>query len=885
MTTGPPSGDVAITKVGSTPTVVAGGQVAYTLTVVNNGPSDAADVQVQDVIPAGGTVADVSPSRGTCTTIGGVVCSLGALPVGGTATITIVANYGPDTPLGSTPNTATISSPTADPTPGNNSSTAQLTVTGESNLSITKTGTPNPVVAGQPVVFTVTVSNSGPSRARGVVIQDQLPPEFVFVTAVPSQGTCGSPSAAGVVQCDIGELADEAQATVTITMNVPPGFPSGGAATNAAVVSSTTTDPDPGDNEATFTTSGATSADLSVTKTGAPTPVIAGQTVVWTVTVTNAGPSAAAGVTVVDDLPPGVTLVPPPGCTGTTQLTCAIGTIGAGASATVTITATVAPDLEGGSRLVNTAAATSSTPDPTTSNNTATSTTPVAQDADLSVTKLVTPDPAPAGSPIFFVITVTNNGPSTARNVTLVDTFDADASVLADLPDCQFLAGGELECGFGDLVSGASADLNFPVAIADDPGTYTNQVQVSSATPETNIVNNRAEVPVTALAPDVDLVLTKSGPTALLAGGRFEFTLTLANTGESIAFGATLTDTLPAGLIPDGAQGEGVRCGIAGQTVTCTADVVVPPIFAAPPLEITIVGAVTPGIVGATVTNTATASAAGETDPSNNSASTMATILRQSDVTIVKQADATEFVAGGTVGYTITVANAGPSAALDAIVTDILPDDVTFTPDLSDSRCGLVGPDVVCDLGTVPAGDVIVLRVAGRLDPNHSTASIVNTATFTSTSDDPNPGDNTSTTDTPVTFSADLQATKTATSESVTAGSNATFSLTITNQGPSTARSVALLDTIPPGTSLVSIETTPTLPCTGASCTIGDLQPGESVSAVVTVAVPPSQAAGPITNVVTASSPTPDPNPAAAHRRGHPPRWCSSPTSPSSRRS
>ena len=63
-----------------------------------------------------------------------------------------------------------------------------------------------------------------------------------------------------------------------------------------------------------------------------------------------------------------------------------------------------------------------------------------------------------------------------------------------------------------------------------------------------------------------------------------------------------------------------------------------------------------------------------------------------------------------------------------------------------------------------------MLRVAGRLDPAHPTASIVNTAMFTSTSTDPNPGDNTSTVDTPVTTSADLATTKVASSETVIAG-------------------------------------------------------------------------------------------------------------------
>ena len=92
------------------------------------------------------------------------------------------------------------------------------------------------------------------------------------------------------------------------------------------------------------------------------------------------------------------------------------------------------------------------------------------------------------------------------------------------------------------------------------------------------------------------------------------------------------------------------------------------------------------------------------------------------------------------------------------------------------------------------------------------------------------------------------------------AGGQAVFDITVTNEGPSTASDVVLTDTIPPGTTLVSVVTTPTLPCAAGSCTVGDLIPGETISATVTVAVPPSMPAGTITNVIGASTLTPVPS-------------------------
>jgi uncharacterized repeat protein (TIGR01451 family) len=78
--------------------------------------------------------------------------------------------------------------------------------------------------------------------------------------------------------------------------------------TNTASVSSTTADPDPTDNSDTATTTVTALADLSVVKTG-PANVVAGGTVTYTLDVSNAGPSNAAALTVIDTLPAGVTFV------------------------------------------------------------------------------------------------------------------------------------------------------------------------------------------------------------------------------------------------------------------------------------------------------------------------------------------------------------------------------------------------------------------------------------------------------------------------------------------------------------------------------------------------------------------------------------------------
>ncbi|HSB69493.1 MAG TPA: hypothetical protein VLT62_09190 [Candidatus Methylomirabilis sp.] len=121
-------------------------------------------------------------------------------------------------------------------------------------------------------------------------------------------------------------------------------------------------------------------ADLGVTIGGAPDPVVADESLTYTVTVTNNGLNPASGVTLLDALPAGVTLVsaiPSQGaCTGTTTITCGIGPLDSGGTATVTIVVT--PAAPG--TLTNTVTVMGNVDDSTPDNNTATAATTV-QDA------------------------------------------------------------------------------------------------------------------------------------------------------------------------------------------------------------------------------------------------------------------------------------------------------------------------------------------------------------------------------------------------------------------------------------------------------------------------------------------------------------------------
>jgi len=115
------------------------------------------------------------------------------------------------------------------------------------DLSLTSADSPDPVVVGQPLAYTLTVRNNGPDSATGVTVTDFLPNNVSLVSATPSQGSCSGPI---TVSCALGNLANGATATVTIAVRPA----AAGALSNTASVTGSPNDPNPDDNSDTETT-------------------------------------------------------------------------------------------------------------------------------------------------------------------------------------------------------------------------------------------------------------------------------------------------------------------------------------------------------------------------------------------------------------------------------------------------------------------------------------------------------------------------------------------------------------------------------------------------------------------------------------------------------
>jgi uncharacterized repeat protein (TIGR01451 family) len=442
----------------------------------NNGPIDAANPSVEIEIPAGFVINgdDTSPfsSNGWNCTIAGriVTCERGTLTVGATNNILVpltAPNVASQQSFTNPPGAVITSDASEAPDRlGNNDDTATITVNPNGvDLEALKTKGPNPVAQNSPITSTIRIRNNGPLNAASgtITVTEALAAGERYDghsgsnwACLPAAGPVAGPT---VITCTYNATLNNGNTSSTLTIDTTATGTGDLTNTACAATSATPGEINPGNDcdSETVTSTGAIS-DLQVSKTavagqgaddadGDPTVLAAdpgaGQledTIVYTITVLNNGPSPVDGIVIEDDLPVYVgfnggssvttNIFAPGGVTfncnvaGNGDVTCtqAGGTVASGESVTLIIQAS--RPLRDGSR-TNTASAFSTTVgDDDRSNNTAQATVQVDPVADIQVqSKTVTPNPVRAGVNATYTITVRNNGPSTAQNVQVTDVF------------------------------------------------------------------------------------------------------------------------------------------------------------------------------------------------------------------------------------------------------------------------------------------------------------------------------------------------------------------------------------------------------------------------------------------------------------------------------
>ncbi|WP_091067851.1 isopeptide-forming domain-containing fimbrial protein [Paenibacillus sp. NFR01] len=719
--------DIAVVKSASTSNATVGDTVSYTLTITNTG-NYPATLTVTDNIPAGTTFVPNSvlvnglplPAADPVTGI-----AAGTIAAGGTVTVTfsVVITSLPTPQFLVNQGTAGYSFTLSD---GRTLSGSALsnTVTipvSNPNLGVVKSTATTATTVGDTIAYSVVLTNNGIAAVNNVVFTDALPSGTVFVTGSVTVDGVPRPSVSPATGVTVGNIAPGASVTVTFQVLVT-ALTGNGGITNQSSVSFT---------------SGASSnvafSNISVTpdyvpiltavKTGNTANATVGDTVTYTVVVSNTG-NYPATATLSDTIPAGSTLVPNsvliggspvPGADPATGVP--LGTIAAGATVTVTYSVVIV-SLPASQQLSNQAVISSAytLPDGRTFNQTISSNVnriPVSS-PDVVVTKTTSVIDAVVGDTVPYSITVANAGIAPVNNVVLSDIIPAGTnfvtgSVAVDgvpVPGANPAAGVAL----GTIAPGASVLVTFNIHVNElpVPASLNNQASVSftSGAFSGAAFSNALVTPV--YQPLINVV--KSADTAnATVGDTVTYFLNVTNAGN-LAATVTVTDAIPPGAVfvpnsvlvngvpqPGADPASGINIGTVapGATVQVTVS-----------LQVTVASLPSPqqlvNQAGATFTFTPPD---GRLLSGSSLSNTLVIPVSSPDVSVVKSTSAIDAVVGDLITYTIVVTNNGIVTVSNVLLVDPIPAGSQFV-------IGSVSVDGVFRPAANPAAGIVIGSIA-----------------------------------------------------------------------------------------------------------------------------------------------------------------------------
>ena len=724
------------------------------------------------------------------------------------------------------------------------------------------TDSPDPAIRGGNITFTASVLNNDADTANNVVVTYALPANTQFVSAIDAAvpGACAHDGLTpGTVTCTyatlLGTLASPTAGPVE-TINIVVKTTGASVTTLNSTITATTSDADsnPANNTLTQNTTINNGADLSATMSGAPNPATGGGLVTWTIAGGNLGPNASGLVTWTSTLPGVLTFVAAGsggngwacGVAGGV-VTCTRAAVAVGAYPNLPIVTRITGVGSGTITLSGNMTSTVGDPDP--SNNSPVASVTVNPGTDLAVTQSApSPSPATSGGNVTFTLQPSNAGPYPATagaNVTFPLPAGFGVTSATGTAGWTCVSSGSpvtVTCTFaGSLASGASGTLTI-LATAPAVATPTTYINITATIApnaggpaDPNPANNTAARNLTVLPDGLDLSIAKSkSPSFVALGANITSNIVVSNSGPRTAASGTITvvdalDATKEQFVSFG--GTNWACVSAPPNVNCTYNAALA-IASTSALTIT-----TQALGAGTATNNATASysgSPGDYNAANDTTAASVTVTAANNSPDLKIALAAA-TAGGVqttveanetqITYTATLTNkviATPADAQNVVVTMTIPGRLATTnvmlvgavltntsgnstATFTCSGTGLGAGNVVCTQGggTILApGDVVTFTVTANR-PMLDVINVNATATAVSTSQgDPLPADNTATVPITIVPIADVEVvSKILAANPVLAGTNATYTITLRNDGPSIAANVSLADvfTVPGG--------------------------------------------------------------------------------------
>jgi len=879
------------------PVLVAGDDNTVTLAVTNAGPSIAHNVQVLVPLPGGATLVSATGDSYQLQTIKGVptvVFTIPAMSSGGSSVETVTCHLDPSTARTSATQTATIGSDSVDPNPSNNTASATVTISKPGDLSPTISG-PTIFRAGTLINYVLTVENAGDLNASGGTVTFNIPANAPIVSIGANNFEDVPPIAPGTTGPVTFELypglAPGQTESISLFERINSSVPDGGTVVPTATVFPLASDDDASDNTTSLTTNVIAQADVSVAMTG-PTNITAGGNATYTITLNNSGPSDAQSVSFLDNLPAGMTFVsltqtsgapfslltPTPGAVGTASGT---GTLPAGASAIFQLVGMIASSAPAApNALTNTVTVSTSTAGDNPANDSASVTSNVVTSADLSV-YLIVPVNVLAGS-IFndYQIVVKNNGPSDATSVVIetvlppaetykssLDQLNGKVTVISNGPSGQTII-----YSLADLPAGESDTIGIQCTVDPlaQPIPISNNASVISATRDPDPTNNSASasVNITTIADlSVDLS-SESSPPPFLAGDIGELEVSVGNGGPTYAQNVVVTDTLPEGasLVSITPLGHVSVSNLPAAGSTGTLTWTIPTLPSGIGEGFDLVYQLSQASEVPNLTDSATVSSnTPDFNLSNNSATIPFPTVEPAELTVSGPAVSR---AGTPAQYGFTLDTEGLNPGWRVLTIDV-PQGATISsispPNGYVLPPGLIGTNGIIHFPIfVPAEDNVAFVVTETTPSSTPDGTILTNSAWlnfdTST---------TQSVSTKILAQADMSA-KVTGPAAIVPGTSATYTLKVTNNGPSDAQNVSFTDALPPGMTFQSLTQTsgpafnlvPLLVGLGGSVSgsIATLPTGASATFTLTGNVPSSLSATSLTDTLNVSSPTTDLN-------------------------
>ncbi len=779
-----------LSKVADRSTARPGEVIAFTLTASNLGPGTATNVQIFDAIPNGTSFSSASSGGGFVNgnTIG---WNVGTLTPGASASVVLRVQVAGNFPNGSSvSNLGQIrSSELPNLAPSNGGNPVSVVVQSPPQLSVTKQADRSTAAPGDTITYTLTFSNAGPGTATSAQLSDDVPAGTSFVDAVG-----GSFTGAGAIW-NLGTLPAGASGSRTFRVRVLNSTPSGTQIVNAAQIASAEAQTPVPSNSVTVTVSTPSVPQLQLQKSVNTASAQPNDVLTYTISFFNSGSGPATNLNLQDTLPPNTTFVSASsgGQAFGSTVFWSFNSLQPNQQANVTLQVRINPNTPANTQLSNIAqisSAENGTPVP--SNAAITTVVVPAQPPVLAVSKQADVSSAAPGGLINYLLTVTNNGGSTATNVVLADQIPAGTTAVIAL-DGGFIQFGAAQWNLGSLAPNAARQVRLRVQVnGNATGTISNTAQARSAETPTPVNSNAALVTVNVpLNLSIQKVVDKA---TAAAGDELRYDIGFKNNGTTTVSGATITDTIPAGtqflLSSQGVQPSG---GVLTWNL--------PPLPPGQAASVTFHVRILNSVPDGTQISNQAAINVGAQQYSQNSNVVTTTVNVPLNLAIQKSVDQPTAGPGDTVRYVIAFKNNGGSTISGAAIRDQIPAGTQFL--VASQGVTPVNGVLTWNVQPLAAGQSDSVAFQVRIDPQAANGTqISNQAAITVAARGFSLNSNTVTTTVNVP-GVNLKLDKQVDKQSAPAGDTLTYTLRYTNGGPQTFSQLQIVDPLPANTTFV----------------------------------------------------------------------------------